>query len=143
MDKIFVCSVCGHIEFGVAPDVCPVCFAPREKFAENAGAIHPAEKEGKEKHVPVISLVEKCGLLPDICRDAHIKVGATPHPMETDHLIEWIDVYLNKKVMARYQVYATVLQAAVSIHLKADQHGTLTVIEHCNQHGHWMASSEV
>lgn len=28
----FVCQVCGHTHFGVAPDICPICGAPKEKF---------------------------------------------------------------------------------------------------------------
>jgi len=29
---IFVCSMCGHTAVGLAPDECPVCGAPRDKF---------------------------------------------------------------------------------------------------------------
>ncbi|NQT84930.1 rubrerythrin family protein [bacterium] len=32
--KIFVCSVCGNTVKGEAPDKCPVCGAPRERFFE-------------------------------------------------------------------------------------------------------------
>ena len=28
----YVCQVCGHTNFGEAPDICPVCSAPEEKF---------------------------------------------------------------------------------------------------------------
>ncbi|MEW6516186.1 MAG: desulfoferrodoxin family protein [candidate division FCPU426 bacterium] len=143
MEKMFVCTVCGHIEFGSAPDICPVCFSPREKFNEDAEAVHPASKEGKEKHVPVITAYDHCGLMPGICRDIQIKVGSVPHPMQSDHWIQWIDVYLDKKLQARYQIYSANLQAAVGVHLKSDQHGTLTVIEHCNIHGSWMAEIKV
>lgn len=30
--EYYVCTVCGHIEDGTAPDECPICGAPREKF---------------------------------------------------------------------------------------------------------------
>ncbi len=33
---IFVCGGCGHTSVGQAPDKCPVCGAPRQKFAEIA-----------------------------------------------------------------------------------------------------------
>lgn len=33
---IFVCSVCGNTVLGVAPDRCPICHSPREKFSEVA-----------------------------------------------------------------------------------------------------------
>ena len=36
--KKFVCSVCGYVHEGdSAPDKCPVCGAPAEKFTEQAG----------------------------------------------------------------------------------------------------------
>jgi len=36
--KKFVCSVCGYVHEGdQAPEVCPVCKAPREKFKAQAG----------------------------------------------------------------------------------------------------------
>ncbi len=36
--KKFVCSVCGYVYEGAeAPEVCPICKAPREKFIEQTG----------------------------------------------------------------------------------------------------------
>ena len=35
--KKFVCSVCGYIAEGSAPDVCPICKAPASKFIEQTG----------------------------------------------------------------------------------------------------------
>ncbi len=141
MENVFVCSVCGHIEFGRAPETCPVCDAPREKFSLDNAAIHPAEREGKEKHVPVILVTEQCGFIPNACRDVHVKVGSVPHPMEEKHWIQWIDVYLDRVFAARYQMAPQALQAAVSLHVKTGQHGALTAVEHCNVHGTWMAES--
>jgi rubrerythrin len=34
--KFYLCPVCGNIEFGVPPESCPVCGAPKAKFAEVA-----------------------------------------------------------------------------------------------------------
>ena len=35
--KKFVCSVCGYVHEGeTAPDFCPICKAPKEKFVEQA-----------------------------------------------------------------------------------------------------------
>ncbi len=142
MPKLFVCQVCGHIEFGGAPEECPVCFAHKDKFAEDANAIKPAEKEGKEKHVPVIVYAKACGLIPGVCQDLHVKVGSVPHPMQADHWIQWIDVYLEHKFLGRFIMYPN-LQAAVGVHLKSDLKGTFTAIEHCNIHGTWMAETPI
>ena len=45
--KKFVCSVCGYVHEGeTAPDFCPICKAPAEKFKEQAG-----EKTWAAEHV--------------------------------------------------------------------------------------------
>ena len=45
--KKFVCSVCGYVHEGdSAPDQCPVCKAPAEKFTEQTG-----EREWAAEHV--------------------------------------------------------------------------------------------
>ncbi len=31
-EKFFLCPICGHIEFGAAPDKCPICGAPASRF---------------------------------------------------------------------------------------------------------------
>ncbi|HID61864.1 MAG TPA: rubrerythrin family protein [Anaerolineae bacterium] len=31
---VFVCSICGHTVIGEAPDKCPVCGAPKEKYRQ-------------------------------------------------------------------------------------------------------------
>jgi superoxide reductase len=143
MDKLYVCNKCGYIAFGNAPDECPVCDAPKTAFLEKPDAIRPSEKEGKEKHVPVITVTESCGLIPGECRDVHIQVGSVPHPMQEDHWIMSVDVYVNRIFSARYMMAPQSLQAAVGIHMKKDQTGTLTVIEHCNKHGNWMAEAQL
>jgi superoxide reductase len=140
MEKLFVCQVCGHIEFGAAPDRCPVCFASKEKFKEDPAAVNPAEKEGKEKHVPVILVKKECGLIPDLCSDVHVKIGSVPHPMTDDHSIQWIDVYNNKKFIARYHL-TPALQPAVSVHIKRELTGRIQVVEFCNKHGKWTAEA--
>jgi rubrerythrin len=32
--KFYLCPFCGHIEFGIAPDACPICGAPKARFVE-------------------------------------------------------------------------------------------------------------
>lgn len=33
-EEVFVCSVCGNLETGEAPDTCPICGNPKEVFSE-------------------------------------------------------------------------------------------------------------
>ncbi len=143
MEKYHVCQICGHIEFDSAPVHCNSCFAPRERFKEITDAIMAAEKEGREKHVPQIIVTGECGLIPNACRDVHVKIGSVPHPMQSDHWIQWIDVYINKEFSARYQLKPDHLQASVGLHIKNSVTGTLTIIQHCNKHGSWMAEAQL
>ena len=34
VSNFYLCPVCGHIEFGEAPDKCPICGLPGEKYVE-------------------------------------------------------------------------------------------------------------
>ena len=63
--------------------------------------------------------------------------------MQADHWIQWIDVYINKVFSARYMMNPQSIQAAVGIHIKKDQSGTIQAIEHCNKHGNWMAETTI
>ena len=143
MNTNYVCEVCGHIAFGTKPTTCPVCGSPSSKYQADANAVIPAEKEGKEKHVPLIVVTDDCGLVPNVCRDIHVKVGSTPHPMEENHWIQWIDIYVNNVYAARHMLSAQSMQPAVSLHLKKENTGTLTVVAHCNKHGSWKAEASL
>ncbi len=136
-----VCKVCGYIAInGKAPDKCPVCGAPAASFQEKQDAIKTAQDEVNlsEKHTPVISLVKKCGLIPEGCQDVHVKVGQVQHPMLKEHYIGIIDFYLDKQFLARVHLTPEKLNPAAALHLKAET-GSLAVIEHCNLHGAWIA----
>jgi len=138
MDNLFVCGVCGHISFGQAPDKCPSCGASKSSFTQNNDVIAPPDKEGHEKHVPVLVVSEKCGLL-EGCKDVNIKIGATTHPMQEDHWINWIDVYVNKKFTSRYLMAPGSLMPGVGVHFKDTVSGNIIVVEYCNKHGYWKA----
>jgi rubrerythrin len=34
--EVFLCPVCGHLEFGVPPERCPICGAPKAKYQKVA-----------------------------------------------------------------------------------------------------------
>jgi len=146
--KGIVCGVCGHIVLaGDAPDNCPVCYAPKEKFTEQDDAIKTAadeanKTEAEEKHTPVIVVVKECGLIPGDCKDVHVKVGGILHPMTPEHLIQWIDYYVDKRFVSRVFLSPEGVYPAAALHVKA-QSGKLTVIEHCNLHGAWQAEAEL
>lgn len=141
--KSFVCKVCGLISIAGAPtENCPVCASPKTSFEEKEGAIkEPPDpnnlSELEKKHVPVIHLVKKCGLIPEGCQDVQVKMGETQHPMLPEHYIVHIDFYSDKKFISRVILTPEKLNPAAALHLKA-QSGKLTVIEFCNVHGAWV-----
>jgi desulfoferrodoxin-like iron-binding protein len=146
--KGYVCKVCGYISIdGTIPDVCPVCFVPKDKFVEDNNAIvEPTDATDKvelnKKHIPKILVVRKCGLIPDECTDAHIKVGEITHPMLKEHHIRYIDAYIDKKYVARVHLTPEKLNPAISLHIKVHS-GKLTVIAKCNIHGAWMSETDL
>ena len=141
--KGYVCKVCAFISInGSAPDKCPVCGALKTAFEEKGDAIKTAQDannltEAEKKHIPVITVVKKCGLIPQGCVDVHVKMGQIQHPMEAEHYIVHIDFYIDKEFIARVHLTAEKLNPAAALHLKA-QSGKITVIELCNLHGAWI-----
>ena len=139
--KGFLCKVCGHIELDSIPDKCPVCFSPSTAFSEQ-DVVKTIKDEGpKEKHVPVIAVNKKCKLIPAGCTEAQAKIGEAIHPMEPAHFIQWADFYVDMKWVARAHLTPECNPAA-SAFLKAAS-GTLTVIEKCNIHGHWIGEMKL
>lgn len=141
----FVCKVCGYVSInGSAPDKCPVCGAPKTAFNERKDAVKSAKDEANlsEKHTPVVTVVKKCGLIPEGCRDVHVKVGEVIHPMLKEHFIMFIDFYLDKEFLARVHLTPEKLNPAAALHVKAEK-GKITAVEHCNLHGAWIGEGEL
>ena len=139
--KIFECRVCGHVEFNEAPEKCLVCRSGQSAFVENAAAIKRPEDpenltDGDMKHIPVMQVTE-CGLM-EGCTDVHATVGEIEHMMTKEHFISYVDYYLNYKFISRIWLSPEVCKPAVSMHLAVGS-GRVTVVEHCNLHGNWMA----
>jgi len=146
--KGYVCGVCGFISIdGSAPEKCPVCGAPKTSFKEKEDAINVPKDaknltELEKKHVPVISVVKKCGLIPEGCQDVHVKMGEIQHPMLPEHYIMHIDFYIDKKFISRVILTPEKLNPAAALHLKAPE-GKLSVVELCNIHGSWISEADL
>jgi len=141
--KTYLCTLCHHLALDDAPKRCPVCDATSENLEERAGILKTAGDgevggEAEKKHVPMITVVKACGLIPEGCTDVHVKVGEVQHPMVQEHYITTIDFYLDKKYLARVELTPEGCNPAAALHLKASS-GTLQAIEHCNKHGWWFA----
>lgn len=144
----YVCKMCGFISInGSAPEKCPVCGAPKKAFEEKDDAIKSPKdpnnlSDFEKKHIPAITVVKKCGLIPEGCQDVHVKVGGIQHPMQADHYIMHIDFYIDKEFISRVKLTPEKLNPAAALHLKAPS-GRLTAIELCNLHGAWISETEL
>lgn len=122
LNKIYKCNVCGNIvevvRSGVGELVC--CGQPMEKLEEKT------QDEGLEKHVPVIEKTEK-GYL--------VKVGATPHPMEEKHYIEWIQLIADGNRCRQYLQPGQKPEAEFTI----GEANEVSAREYCNIHGLWQS----
>ena len=77
----------------------------------------------QEKHVPVIEKVEG---------GIKVTVGSTPHPMEEDHYIEWLEVIDGARSYMHFLRPGDAPEAVFPL----DNTG-VTAREHCNKHGLW------
>lgn len=143
----YVCGKCGYVAFNEAPDVCPACGALKQAFKEDPAAIKkPADPANltdlEKKHIPVIDIRKECGLVGAGCVDVNVKVGSLLHVMEEKHYIMYIDLYIDYKFIARYQLTADKLHPVLGAHLKVAA-GKLLVLENCNIHGRWIAEAQI
>lgn len=142
--KTFVCQICGHIAFDEAPVECPVCGMPIENFENDPDAVvMPSDPENlnetEKEHIPVIEVKMECGLTPDIpCIDVHVRVGKVMHVMEAEHLIDFIDLYINKRYITRVSFTRKVLYPAARFHVSVHE-GVIIAVASCNVHGYWVS----
>jgi superoxide reductase len=143
--SIYVCSVCGHVEFGSAPANCPVCHAPKEKFTlENTLFTDAQEKvkDGAMKHTPVLYVKKESKLVSELpVHEVSVRVGKTMHPMEEAHHIKFIDFYIDDKHVSRVFLPLS-LYPAVSFYIKIPG-STVRAVEWCNLHGYWTTEASL
>lgn len=121
---VYECGVCGNLvevfRSGSGELVC--CGQPmllkQERF----------EDTGAEKHVPVVERID----------DGYkVTVGSTPHPMEEEHHIEWIEIQFDSKVGRKFLKPG---EDPVAVFRGIDEDKVIAR-EHCNVHGLWKGSN--
>ena len=121
LQQVYVCSVCGNMVEVVRASsgtlVC--CGVPMNGSEENT------TDAAQEKHVPVIEPVEG---------GVRVKVGSVPHPMGSDHLIEWIEAIADGKVYRQHLGPDDPPEAVFPVPAEG-----LVARESCNLHGLWKA----
>ena len=136
---VFICGMCGHIEFGKAPEKCPVCGSDQEKYTQNDRVFIESEEKSKEasvKHIPEVTINHECKLIPDLgCTDVIVRVGKVIHPMEPAHYIRFIDCYVDDVFVTRAMLSPGAFPGAI-FHVKA-KGAKVRVVENCTIHGYW------
>jgi superoxide reductase len=121
LNEIYKCEICGNIveviHTGKGTLVC--CNQDMKLQKENT-----KEKEGKEKHIPVIEET-KTGIL--------IKIGSIEHPMEKEHYIEFIEVLTKDKILRKNLKSGEKPQAEFNI----KKNEIIKIREYCNKHSLW------
>jgi desulfoferrodoxin-like iron-binding protein len=142
---IFICSVCGHIEFGSAPDACPVCHSAKDKFKRNDTIFTDTQvkfKDVDDKHTPVVRATGKSTLVtekPSI--EVAAKIGSVIHPMEESHHIRFIDSYIDDVYVSRL-LLTLHNHPTVGNNIKTPGSRVRIVIL-CNLHGYWQSEAKV
>lgn len=121
-NEIYRCNHCGNIisvvYVGGGTLVC--CGDEMELLTEKTAAA-----EGKEKHVPVVTISGK---------KVNVKIGSIEHPMADDHYIVLIQVIKNGKVIAGKRLYPGQKPEAT---FELEDTNGIYVRELCNKHGLW------
>ena len=119
---LYRCNVCGNVvSVVIAGEGDLVCCDEEMQLLEEK----TAEKEGKEKHVPVI---EKDG------KRVKVKVGSVPHPMEEKHYIALIEIMGDGEVIASARLYPGEKPEA---EFELEKTEGIYAREFCNIHGLW------
>jgi superoxide reductase len=140
--KLFVCDMCGHVEFGAAPEFCPVCHT-EERFAQKDSIFSDALgnlKDGGAKHTPVIRVQRKSTLVSDVsCSEVRIRVGEIMHEMDASNHIHFVDFYLDEGFFTRFFA-SPQLQPAVVLFVRGTA-SRIRAVSFCNMHGFWQAEA--
>ncbi|MEM3411680.1 MAG: desulfoferrodoxin [archaeon] len=117
--RLYRCKICGNIVLvmhaGAGTLVC--CGQPMVLI------VAKKEEEGKEKHLPIVS---------ESKNNIHAVIGSSPHPMESNHYIEWIEVVTEKSRLIKHLSPGSKPEADFSVNEKI-----IAVREYCNVHGLW------
>jgi superoxide reductase len=149
--QIYKCETCGNIieVVGAGDGDLVCCGEPMVRLDEKT------KDELKEKHVPVVEIVDTCSYLSKAGTDlkqptmayvnpqhncryrVHVKIGDVPHPMEEDHYIEWIELITETQTCKKFLKPHDAPEAAFQV-----TEMPIKVREHCNVHGLW-ANSDI
>jgi desulfoferrodoxin (superoxide reductase-like protein) len=142
---IYVCQICGHLEFGAPPAVCPMCRSSKEKFETDDSIFAESENKFKslsETHSPELVVTKKSQLVteePSI--SVQIKIGHRIHASTEEHHIRFIDCYIDDAYFGCLLPKTNSHPAAV-LEIRA-QGSVVRVVSRCTLHGYWQKEAAV
>ena len=118
--RFYLCRKCGNIVGLIHGAGVPIMCCGSEM--EHLQAV--TENEGGEKHSPIVTVEGD---------SVKVKVGSVPHPMDTDHSINW--VYLQTQRGGQRKCLVSGDKLEVEFKLCDDK--PTAVYSYCNKHGLW------
>ena len=117
--EVYKCESCGNIVevLHAGPGQLVCCGKPMSQLVENT------VEASKEKHLPVIEKGD--GTIT-------VKVGSIPHPMESAHFIEWIELIADGKIHRAMLQPGDLPEATFAVSAE-----NVTAREFCSLHGQW------
>ena len=94
---------------------------------------NPTEEE--RRHVPVIEVPG--GIRAGMMFPVTVKVGQTPHAVDSTHYIQFIDLYAGQTFLSRVSLTPTLLKPKATFFIVLDEPVVLRAISFCNRHGFW------
>lgn len=121
LNQVFKCGVCGNIVEVVHASSGELVCCGQVMIAQTENTVEAS----LEKHVPVVEIVGD---------KVKVKVGSVPHPMETAHYIEWIEVLTSVRVYRKYLTPDLNKEAEAEFTVEGE---VVEIREYCNLHGLW------
>lgn len=119
--KLYICKHCNNI-ISMIQDQGVNVFCCGEEMEE---IIPSSNDASEEKHVPVYTVENN---------KVFVTIGSTPHPMNSDHYIEWVALETNQGVNYRYLTVDSEPKCCFSL-CEGDK--IEAVYAFCNQHSLW------
>lgn len=119
--KFYQCAQCKNIIIVPKEEVSSICCCGSQMQKLLPGVVDAAV----EKHLPVIDKQPQ---------KLTITVGKQPHPMQSEHLIEWIAVETNEGYQVKYLTSEMTPTLEFSL---SKEEVPLGAYAYCNLHGLW------
>lgn len=92
-------------------------------------------------HVPQIKALGS--IKPGVPFEVEVRVGKKLHEMIPTHYIDWVDLYADDILLAKFILTPNFTQPICKVWVTVSHSATLRAIEHCNLHGLWEGTKKI